>query len=369
MSAKIWMIFLLFLGCKTTMNVPVPVVEDGGTATELTTAQEKAIIDVLSEFPNGSEISVAIVKGDNSIFYGLKRQNDTIRTIVNSQSVFEVGSITKVFTTHLLLNAMQEGLIKNLEEPIQEYCPYKIKGNPRITFMQLANHTSGLPNNISVSIFNTNRSNPYKSWDEEKLGKYLKEEVKIESIPGEKYAYSNVGMAVLANTICNLRSEKYEALLRKEIFKPLQMTSSTTKRESVQGLLVSGYNWKGKATENWDLAAFEGAGALLSTTEDLSSYIKWNFEALKSNLALMSRQTINVKKDLKLALGWYIVEGYTIEPFLWHNGGTGGYKSSMGINLSNNTGVVILTNIGATNNPKKGLIDKLCYNLMGAMEE
>ncbi len=369
MKHKIYIIFLLFLGCKTTMNVPAPSIDARIMATELSEAQVQAITDVLAGFPNESELSMAVVKGDHTVFYGIKRQNDTLRKTVNHQSVFEVGSITKVFTTHLLLNAMNEGLIDNLEEPIQKYCPYQIKGDPEITFKQLANHTSGVPNNISTSIFKANRSNPYKNWDEEPLEKYLKEDFEMNSTPGEKYLYSNVGMAILANTVCELRSDTYENLLQKEIFMPLQMTSTTTNRQSVQNLLVKGYNWKGKATENWDFAAFEGAGAVLSTTEDLSLYLRWNFEALKSNLALMSRPTKRTVKNYEVALGWHIVNGYTTQPFLWHNGGTGGYKSSMGINLSNNTGVVILSNISGANNPKKGLIDKLCFTLMQTIEE
>ena len=369
MKYNICLLVILFLGCKTTSEVVSPEIDENIMITDLSKEQVDVITEVLSKFPNESEIAIAIVNNDKTTFYGLKRQNDIIRKTINHQSVFEVGSISKVFTTHLLLNAINDGLIENLESLIQDYSSFTIRGNPQITFKQLANHTSGLPNNISTSIFNTNRSNPYKKWDEEKFNKFLKEDIEITSIPGEKYIYSNVGMAVLANTISRLKSEKYELLLQNEIFKPLQMTSSTTNRENVQDLLVQGYNWKGKETENWDLAAFEGAGAVLSTSEDLSLYLKWCFAALKTELNIMSQPTISIDDKFAVSLGWHIVKGYTTEPFLWHNGGTGGYKSSMGVNLSNNTGIVILTNIGATNNPQKGMIDKLCYRLIKTIEE
>ena len=69
-----------------------------------------------------------------------------------------------------------------------------------------------------------------------------------------------------------------------------------------------------------------------------------------------------------MALGWHIIKGILNDPFLWHNGGTGGYKSSMGLSLQNDSGIVILTNIGATGNPKKGLIDKLCFDLLKSLQ-
>ena len=369
MKHLVYLLILLLLGCRSTLKVVSSVKDNSVMQTELSPAQIQAITDALSEFPNESEMSVALVTQNSTLFYGLKKQHDTIKAVDNSRSVFEIGSITKVFTTHLLLNAVADGVISHLDAPIQAYSPFPIKGDPPITFKQLANHTSGLPGSISMSVFSANRANPYQSWHEDKLKKYLEKEVELESTPGDQYTYSNVGMAVLANTLGHLRSSTYEAQLQEEIFEPLQMTHSTSQRRAIRNKLVPGYNWKGKATDNWDLAAFEGAGAVLSTTEDLSHYLNWSMEALESQLSEMSHASIQVDEHLAVALGWHVIKGYTSEPFLWHNGGTGGYKSSMGINLANHTGVVILTNIGATGNPKKGMIDQLCYALMQTMDD
>lgn len=94
----------------------------------------------------------------------------------------------------------------------------------------------------------------------------------------------------------------------------------------------------------------------------------WNFTALNNQLLVMQQATKSINEQMDIALGWHIMKNKTSEPFLWHNGGTGGYKSSMAINLSNETGIIILTNIGATDNPKKGLIDNLCFDLMTSLE-
>ena len=361
--------FLLLISCSTTQEIAPAVLDVELAEVDVTSEQLQLIANTLSQFPNEAEMAVAILKGEETVFLGLKRQNDAIRQVSNAKSVFEIGSITKVFTTQLLLHAYQDQLIANLNEPIQAYLPYRIKGNPDITFKQLANHTAGLPSSISASVFTTKSSNPYRDWDDERFSRYLEEKVNLNSSPGDQYRYSNVGMALLANTICHLRKTTYESLLQEEIFAPLRMASTTTNRSLVQNKLVQAYNWKGEETDNWDLAAIAGAGAVLSTAEDLSRYLEWSFVALNNELALMSQSSKSIDDVLEIALGWHMIKGYTSSPFLWHNGGTGGYKSSMGINLSNRTGVVILSNIGATNNPKRGLVDMLSYQLMQTLDE
>jgi CubicO group peptidase (beta-lactamase class C family) len=249
------------------------------------------------------------------------------------------------------------------------YLDFSIKGSPLITFRQLANHTSGLPADLAGSIFNTDPANPYKNWDKEKLVEYFEKDLKLASKPGEKYQYSNIGMALLAYAICNIESKDFESLLQEKILRPILMENTTTKRDWVADSLIQGYNWKGKPTANWDMAEMKGAGALLSTVHDLSKYLLWTFKATNSQLAFMKEPTRVINENVDIALGWHIIKNETREPFLWHNGGTGGYKSSMGINLNNQTGIIILTNIGATGNPKKKLIDDLCFDLMKSLDK
>lgn len=371
MGVKINLLILILLlaGCSSTRKVKPAFSQFSNEKSSISPAQAEKVAEVLSQFSNESEIAIALLQDGKTTFFGMKRQQDTLIPLENRTHVFEIGSITKVLTTQLLINTLNQGKIPNLDAPIALYAPFPIKGNPEITFKQLANHSSGLLNDIVVSIFGTQRSNPYQKWDREKLRKFLAEDAELEQVPGEKYLYSNIGIAVLAQTICEIQASDYESLVQEEIFRPLKMTHSTTKRADVLEFLVPGQNWKGKPTENWDLAALEGVGAVLSTTEDLSRYLNWGFDAFQRDYQLMAQSTLKINDNLDIALGWHIVKGKTNTPFLWHNGGTGGYKSSMGMNLSNRIGVVILTNIGATNNPKRGLIDQLCFDLMQVIEE
>jgi len=361
-------VFVCF-SCSSVKKIRPAYVGDSFENNSLTPEQTLLITNTISNFPNHSEFAIAIVEDDIIKFFGLKRENDTLQKTDNAESFFEIGSITKVFTSHLLLDLINQNQIKNINEPIAPYLDFKIKGEPEITFLQLANHTSGLPGDLDVSIFSADTSNPYKNYDKEKFIDFFTEKVDLESKPGESYQYSNVGAAMLAYTLRNITSKDYETLLQEEIFKPIGMSNSTSLRNTITGRVVSGYNWKGKPTPYWDLAEMNGAGAILSSAKELSKYATWNFNALNNELAPMTKKTFTVTENTDVSIGWHIIKNITNEEFLWHNGGTGGFKSSMGIDPFNRKSVIILTNIGATNNPKKGLIDSLCFNLMKSIEK
>ena len=250
--------------------------------TALSAEQTGMITSTLAQFPDHSQIAVAVLTGNETLYFGAIRQHDTIRPCNNANSVFEIGSITKVFTTQLLMDAVRSGKIKSLDEPVASYLNYSIKGQPDITFRQLASHTSGLPGNLSASIFTTDAANPYKKWDEEKRD-FLQHDVAMHDAPGQNYLYSNVGMALLATILCSVSERDYEFLLQQNICDPPHMDHTTTNRDQISSDLVQGYNWKGKPTENWDMDAMAGAGAILSTVSDLAIYAGWSMTAFISH--------------------------------------------------------------------------------------
>ena len=106
--------------------------------------QAKLIFEKSKQFPNETEVSLAVINGDDLTYFGIKRENDTIIYLNNSRHIFEIGSITKVFTANLLAKAVIENRIK-LNDNINDYLNLKFKNNNTITFENLANHTSGLP--------------------------------------------------------------------------------------------------------------------------------------------------------------------------------------------------------------------------------
>ena len=136
--------------------------------------QLEIIFEKTKYFPNNTELSLAFINGNNVNYYGVKRQNDSIVYINNSQDIFEIGSITKVFTANLLAKAVVENKIK-LDENINDYLRIKINKNTKISFKSLANHTSGLSRMPSNFDDQTDPpENPYKHYNQSYLEDYLK---------------------------------------------------------------------------------------------------------------------------------------------------------------------------------------------------
>ena len=128
-----------------------------------------------------------------------------------------------------------------MDDPIAEHLDFSLKGEPQITFGQLASHHAGLPyypSNLGMMLFK--QENPFEDYSQEKFQKYLSQQLKLKCTPGEKYIYSNVGMALLGYTLSKVMEESYEAALQGQIFKPLGMNQSSTKRQKIEKYLVSG---------------------------------------------------------------------------------------------------------------------------------
>jgi len=128
--------------------------------------QAELIFEKSKYFPNNTQISLAFINGENVTYYGLKRQNDSILYFSNYQDIFEIGSITKVFTANILAKSVIDNKIK-LDENINDYLDIKFKNNISISFKSLANHTSGLPRMPSNFEQEASSSdNPYKHYDD-----------------------------------------------------------------------------------------------------------------------------------------------------------------------------------------------------------
>ncbi len=127
--------------------------------------QSELIFEKTKVFPNNTQVSIAIIENGVTKFYGIKRENDSILTIDNHESVFEIGSITKVFTSTILANFVVNHKV-DLDSTIFTYSKSTIKEDKGITFKELANHTSGLPRLPSnLNLLLVNPQNPYKDYD------------------------------------------------------------------------------------------------------------------------------------------------------------------------------------------------------------
>lgn len=331
-------------------------------------AVSKSGVDYIYEyskhFPNNSELAIALIKNGKVNYYGLTKMKDTISYTDNSKSQFEIGSITKVFTSTLLADRVLKNKLK-LEGDIFDYLNIDMKG--KITFLSLANHTSGLPrlpSNLDLS--KVDDENPYKMYDENRLLAYLNDDLKFGPDRNQTYEYSNLGTGLLGFTLSKIENTTLEDLFDTEIFSKFGMDASTTNRQKATQL-VKGRNKNGEITKNWDMSSLSGAGAIISNVEDLSKFVLAHFDSNNKTLALTRKKTVEASQSMDIGMGWHIRQSNTNEKWLWHNGGTGGYTASLTFNPKTKNGVIILSNVSAFHS-KMSNIDRLNFALMGILE-
>ena len=291
----------------------------------LTQEQKDLIFSQIKSFPNKTQMSISLIKGDSSIFYGVIKYSDTVSEINNKLSLFEIGSITKVFTTTLLANFILDSSL-TLNRKINNDLDFRINNDIQISYLELANHTSGLPRRPSDFYLAALRSPliPYKSYSKDKLEKYLKEKLALNRPGGLTYEYSNLGFGVLGYALCQVAQCDYETLLKKKIFDKYGLTNTTSIKENISGKLVQGLGPFGNPIWNWDWGSLEACGGLISSTQDLTKFAQAQFDTNNLELALTRESTLVVDSKLEIGLAWHIMKDKSNSDWHRHKGGTGG---------------------------------------------
>ena len=309
------------------------------------------------DFPNNTQVSIAVIQNGKTDYYGIIKENDSIKSIENQNKAFEIGSITKVFTSTVLASLVEDKKIK-LTDEINSYYPFTFKDNIKLKFEDLANHTSGLPR-LPENQDLSNGVNPYKNYGKTELDDYLQNILKLKNEPST-YLYSNLGAGLLGYTLGLSEKSSFQELLQQKVFDKYKMTNSYTSSQNLGSKLVKGLNTNGEIVSNWDFDVLFGGGGILSTTEDLAKFATAQFNPNNKELALTRKPTFTVNETMKMGLGWHIFKSEDGKDLFWHNGGTGGYSSSMAVNVENQTAIIILSNVSGINEK----IDALCFELL-----
>jgi len=325
----------------------------------------KTIYSLTKDFPNKTQLSIAVLKDGNVKYYGVIIQNDTIKSIENQTKIFEIGSITKVFTSSVLASLVIDNKLK-LNDYINDYYSFSFKNDTKIYFSDLANHTSGLPR-LPENLDLSNELNPYKNYGEKELNEFLTKFLKIENNNEKKYDYSNLGAGLLGHTLGLSQKQTFNQLLKKRIFEKYQMDNSYTSLKGLENKIIKGLDDKGQEVSNWEFDILFGGGGILSTSEDLMKFAQAQFDKKNKELELPRKPTFVINEEMKIGLGWHILKTKKGFNWVWHNGGTGGYSSSMVLDVDKKNGVIILSNVSAFN-PKMENIDNLCFELMKETE-
>jgi D-alanyl-D-alanine-carboxypeptidase/D-alanyl-D-alanine-endopeptidase len=307
------------------------------------------LADRIDEQRQGVGIVVGVIdpSGRRTVAYGSTKKGEGP---VDANTVFEIGSITKIFTSLLLADAVKRGEVA-LTDPVSKYLPPNVKmperGGKKITLVDLATHTSGLPR-MPTNFHPKDPGNPYADFSVAQLYEFLSS-VELTRDIGSTYEYSNLGGGLLGHALARRAGTDYETLVRTRILDPLGMKSTAiTLSKAMKDRLAPGHNAELQPVANWDIPTLAGAGALRSTANDLLTFLAANIGLEKSSLAPSMAAMIAARRptgtpDLEIALGWHIWTRHGHE-IIWHNGGTGGYRTWIGFDPKSQTGVVVLSN-------------------------
>lgn len=324
------------------------------------------IFDYSKEFPENTQLAIGLISNGETSFYGVKREHGALITVRNNVKVFEIGSISKVFTATLLANFVVESKV-NLNEPINSYWKKPFKDNKKLTFKNLANHTSGLPRlPTNLKLMEVDQNNPYKDYDAEQLNVYLTTEMELANKAEYPYLYSNLGVGLLGFTLSKIENSTYENLLQTYITEKFNMPQTSTLRKNIMPDLVSGRGSDGEKVANWDLNVLVGAGGILSSVKDLYKFAMAQFDSSAVALALTRKKSSLANDTMDVGLGWHIPNN---KPGNWvtHSGATGGYSATISLDVDNKNAIIILSNVSGFN-VNTGNITNLGFALMRTLE-
>jgi CubicO group peptidase (beta-lactamase class C family) len=307
--------------------------------------------------PNSVGLSIGIFLSDKSYTYNYGELKKGSGKLPTANTFYGIGSIDKTFATTLLAQAVEEKRIK-LNDDIRKYLPIgysnlEYEGTP-IRFVNLANHTSGLPNAVkkySVQIQDSLRKltladqvNFYSSYSADSLLADLYN-VQLDTIPGTRYRYNNNDIKLLILLIERIYGQSYGKLLSDFVNKSLNMGDTRTELSGSDTSRVSTGYFRNKPENFLNLKGFFVGPTVVSTTNDMLKYIEANLSEKNQAIKLTHQKTWTEHDDLSMGLGWMIGGKTKDDQYIYHDGNTRvGYNSICIFYPKDNLGIIIMVN-------------------------
>jgi CubicO group peptidase (beta-lactamase class C family) len=347
--------------------------EAADTSGRALTPIDRTVFNDIREFARsrrviGGVAAIITAEGIAYLKYGEFLQGSDLPPDENS--VFQLASVSKVFTSLALARAVEEDRLvltasasDYLSEPLQSLKPL-LSG---ITLEQLATHTSGLPDATSLDRFWLRFAltplNFYADLTENSLA------LGMGKMPTQKtpqpYEYSNLGLGLLGHVLCQSEGKDYELgqcyqdIVARDILNPLGMADTSitlSGRDAVS--VVGAYGPVGTPVPHWTMASLHGAGGLNGTAKDLSAFLEAHLtgraDMLGRAMVLATSQKLaddaqNGNRGFAGGLGWNIdlhqdEDRANARPVFFHGGATFGNSSFIGFDPVRKVGLVILFN-------------------------
>jgi CubicO group peptidase (beta-lactamase class C family) len=271
------------------------------------------------------------------------------------ETPYHVASISKLFTATMLMQLRDAGRL-DLDDPIDRYVPearYRTRDGSTVspTFRQLASHTAGLPRDMG----------PPPATPAEFFRRL--NDVTATSPPGTRFAYSNLGVALLANVLAVVAEEPFARYMDEHVLGPLGMTSAGFQRtDALAARLAMGYESialtpdgavEARAVPPFQPGTLAGAGGLIASALDLSRFAALQFRdgpaggdqiLTGSTLREMWQQSRATNGRARIGVGWFSAP-FAGETMIMHNGGIAGYRSDLRLIPSLKLGVAVLVNM------------------------
>jgi CubicO group peptidase (beta-lactamase class C family) len=292
----------------------------------------------------GIVVGVLDEKGPRVIAYG--DDGSAAPRPLNGDSVFEIASVTKVFTALLLVDMARRHDLR-LSDPVAKYLPKGTtlpeRNGRKITLVDLATHTSGLP-------FMPDSANFYPF-----LATY--------SLPrdiGAEWDYSNLGYWLLQEALARRGRADFEQLLQKRVIAPLGLRSTAiTWSPELQSRAANGHD---AVLQPAPLFAsmpvynlMPAAGGMISTANDLLKFLGIAMGYEESKLAPTIARQLQTRRPAgssEQALGWLVI-GAGDDAIVYHDGGSFGYASSVTWQPQRRIGVVVRDTRRSRSTPRR----------------
>ena len=289
-------------------------------------------------------IGVVVIRGDRTYIKSFGSCTDS--------TVLEIGSITKVFTALIAQRLVDDGTI-SWQDHVFDLLPDTVRPDvdDGTTLLHLATHTSGLPRlpEFFLASLTDTTCDPYRDLTvPQVLEAYARKEGKA-TPENATYDYSNYGMGLLGHLLELRTGLPYDSLVQRWITDPLGMSTTSGPRPgTARTMLARGHDADGEPTCAWHFGALGPAGALLSTPQDMALFLRAAMEDDPS-LAHAFSATMRPQRSIpngKVGFAWHVDDMtgviFGMKPFVWHNGGTGGFSSYMALQPEERIGVVVL---------------------------
>jgi CubicO group peptidase (beta-lactamase class C family) len=350
---------------------------------EITDTLKSLVNNIVDNNRTNAAVVIGLVDPNGTQFYGNGTISNANNATVDQNTIFAIGSNTKVFTAILLADMIQDGLIK-LDDPVEKYLPSNVTvpqyGGHKITIEDLATHTSGLPEfppNYCPYIFEVNPQTPSeeiqiqidltdctKNYTFDQFYQGLSNTT-ISREPGTKLEYSTFGSALLGDILTSKSNmSSYEELLKKRVLDVLGMNSTSNYlSDELKSRLAAGHLYSQELPILNLSNPLAPGGALYSSASDMLKFLSANMGLIKTKLsnAMEESHLIRHSTDLVIpnnidvssnntttgtgfyvGLGWFVTTDFGNE-IIWHNGATGGgYNAFMAFNPITDRGIVIL---------------------------